>query len=113
MSGEGKGEGGDLDDVRAFRFEHHGEDLYVLSAPIDSPCAASLTRAELEVARAMVCGATNREIAQMRGTSPRTVANQVASILRRLGAKSRVDAALKLAIADPQATAPASSKLRD
>jgi len=59
-----------------------------------------LTSAQLDVARAIARGASNAEIARRRGTSVRTVANQVASILRRLGATSRAQVALKLALAD-------------
>jgi DNA-binding CsgD family transcriptional regulator len=79
---------------------HEGEELLVLSEPVTSAVAASLTPVELEVARAIVQGASNAEIARMRGTAVRTVANQVASILRRLGARSRAHVAAKLALAD-------------
>ena len=55
------------------------------------PCSAppSLTAAEAAVYALLVEGATNARIAEVRGTSERTVANQVASILRKLGAGSR------------------------
>jgi DNA-binding CsgD family transcriptional regulator len=88
----------DAHGVHAFRLEHNGERLFVVSLPVDRSHAVGLTRAELEIARALARGATNAQIAQLRGTSIRTVANQVASILRRLGAMSRSDAALKLAL---------------
>jgi DNA-binding CsgD family transcriptional regulator len=84
--------------VRHFCLEHDGEKLFVMSLPIDRSHAIRLTRAELQVARAVARGATNAQIARIRGTSIRTVANQVASILRRLRAMSRSDAALKLAL---------------
>jgi DNA-binding CsgD family transcriptional regulator len=48
-----------------------------------------LTRAELEVASALLDGGTNQQIAAARGSSVRTVANQVASIFRKLGVGSR------------------------
>jgi DNA-binding NarL/FixJ family response regulator len=90
-------EGGDM---RTFRLVHQGEELLVLSLPATSNLAAALSPAEIEVARAIVRGATNAEIARVRGTSVRTVANQVASILRRLGARSRADVAAKLSLVD-------------
>jgi DNA-binding CsgD family transcriptional regulator len=48
-----------------------------------------LTGAELEVAAALIEGASNQRIAGARGFSVRTVANQVASIFRKLGVRSR------------------------
>jgi DNA-binding NarL/FixJ family response regulator len=100
MISRSKGPCNDSDGIRSFRFEHDGEELFVVSSPVEGSGPAPLTRAELEIVRAIVRGATNAEIAQMRGTSARTVANQVASILRRVGAESRVQAALKLALID-------------
>jgi DNA-binding NarL/FixJ family response regulator len=94
--------------VRTFRLVHDGEDLLVLSAPVTSDLAATLTPAEIEVARAIVRGASNAEIARARGTAVRTVANQVASILRRLGAGSRSQAAAKLALVEAQKLSDAS-----
>jgi DNA-binding NarL/FixJ family response regulator len=51
----------------------------------------SLTMAERGVVLGMLTGATQREIARARGTAPRTIANQVASIFRKLGVGSRVE----------------------
>jgi DNA-binding CsgD family transcriptional regulator len=48
-----------------------------------------LSAAELEVARLAVDGCSNHEIAALRRTSTRTVANQMASIFRKLGVGSR------------------------
>lgn len=55
-------------------------------------CSA-LTSAELEVARLAVAGGSNRAIARLRGTSARTVANQIASAFRKLGVGSRSELA--------------------
>jgi DNA-binding CsgD family transcriptional regulator len=52
---------------------------------------ARLSPAEREVVLAVLDGASNTAIAQRRGTSERTVANQLASIFRKLGASSRLD----------------------
>jgi DNA-binding NarL/FixJ family response regulator len=51
----------------------------------------SLTMAERAVVLGMLSGATQREIARARGTAPRTIANQVASIFRKLGVGSRLE----------------------
>jgi|HubBroStandDraft_5_1064220.scaffolds.fasta_scaffold60366_1 DNA-binding NarL/FixJ family response regulator len=51
----------------------------------------SLTAAERGVVLGMLTGATQREIARARGTAPRTIANQVASIFRKLGVGSRLE----------------------
>jgi DNA-binding NarL/FixJ family response regulator len=65
---------------------------------VTSPEGGSLTAAELAVFSAMLLGRSNADIARARGTSPRTVANQVASILKKLGCRSRAEcAALYLA----------------
>jgi DNA-binding CsgD family transcriptional regulator len=55
--------------------------------------AAQLTSAESDVVRRILAGHSNARIARDRGTSVRTVANQVASILRKLGVRSRFEVA--------------------
>jgi DNA-binding NarL/FixJ family response regulator len=50
---------------------------------------SQLTSAERAVLELLLAGGTNLQIAQRRGTSQRTVANQVASILKKTGADSR------------------------
>ena len=52
-----------------------------------------LSAAEREVATLAASGLTNAAIAEHRGTAVRTVANQMASVLRKLGAGSRRDMA--------------------
>lgn len=49
----------------------------------------ALTDAELVVLRGIFAGKSNAAIALERGTSPRTIANQVASIFRKHGVRSR------------------------
>jgi DNA-binding CsgD family transcriptional regulator len=58
--------------------------------------APELTRIERDVCRLILTGASNREIARQRGTAVRTVANQVASILKKTGAGSRAQLPLAL-----------------
>lgn len=68
-----------------------GETYLVLqwTPPAPRP-GVPLTTAERAVAALVAGGATNEEIARTRKTSVRTVANQIASIMRKLGVSSRV-----------------------
>lgn len=50
-----------------------------------------LSAAQHDVLRLMLAGLSNADIAKTRGTSPRTVANQIASIFRNLGVRSRAE----------------------
>jgi DNA-binding NarL/FixJ family response regulator len=85
------------DEPRAFTFRVGREDLFVLSVPADpSEVPPSLSPAELAVAHAVARGASNEAIARERGTSVRTVANQVASVLRKLRVSTRVEIAARL-----------------
>jgi len=54
---------------------------------------AGLSRRELEVARLVAVGHTNREIAQELFLSARTVDMHVRNLLRKLDCRSRVEAA--------------------
>ena len=78
-----------------------GEDAYALLECPGPPTAAAvltrLTAAERQVARVMAQGLTNAEIARSRGSATRTVANQAASIFRKLGVKSRLELGALLA----------------
>lgn len=61
--------------------------------PAQPPRRARLSPAETAVARLAVAGRSNREIAHARGSSERTVANQMASLFRKLGVRSRSELA--------------------
>lgn len=50
-----------------------------------------LTAAELEITALLQCGLSNAEIARQRDRSPRTVANQLASIFRKCRVSSRLE----------------------
>ena len=67
--------------------------VFAWDAPsADAVAAASeLTAAERDVLGRVVGGASNAAIARARRTSTRTVANQIAGLLRKLGADSRFD----------------------
>jgi DNA-binding CsgD family transcriptional regulator len=51
---------------------------------------------ELEVVRLVLAGKTNREIAQALSKSPRTVAGQLGSVMRKLGVSSRTELAVRV-----------------
>jgi DNA-binding CsgD family transcriptional regulator len=76
--------------LRAARFTLGDDPFVVLSFPLQVPdLPQSLTTAEREIALALLEGRTNAEIAASRGTSHRTVANQVSAILFKAGVPSR------------------------
>lgn len=70
--------------------------------PLDAPAMpAGLTSAEQAVAEQIADGASNHQIAEQRGTSVRTVANQVAKIFRKLDVQSRAELVALLHGASP------------
>ena len=82
--------------ARVSELEVGGETLLVISFPIEDPgLSEQLTEAEADVARLAVAGLSNAAIAKQRGTSLRTVANQMASILRKLDVQSRRELAAR------------------
>lgn len=91
------GERPEGDAPRVFELRFGQERLVVLSMPsvpvLPDP---SLTAAENEVASDVLRGLSNAEIAQRRRRSPRTIANQLASIYRKLGLSSRSELAAAL-----------------
>ena len=80
--------------LAATPFVEDGEEFILLSYPVARPEAwHHLGEAERTVAEALLEGWSNARIAQERGVSVRTVANQVASIFRKLGVRSRAELA--------------------
>lgn len=55
---------------------------------------ALLSGTETEIARDIMAGLSNAAIAERRGTALRTIANQVASIFRKLRVRSRLELSL-------------------
>lgn len=80
-------------DLRAFRFDLGGDAFAVVEFSLPGEQLASdrrLTPAEREVVRLMLQGKSNVEIATTRGTTVRTVANQVARVFDKLGVRGRL-----------------------
>lgn len=83
-------------DRRVTRFRWAEDDYVVLSyPPATPPPSTGLTASEQAVFLALLAGQSNREIAESRGRSQRTVANQVASIFHKLGVGSRAELVAK------------------
>lgn len=82
--------------LEAFTLEVQGERLAVLVLPEQvSVALPGLSDAEHKVAELAVAGYSNQEIASIRGTSVRTVANQLARIFAKTGAGSRRELATR------------------
>jgi DNA-binding CsgD family transcriptional regulator len=77
-------------------FKFAGDDFAVVSVPLVVSMPDTLTAAEREVVRLVVTGKSNAQIARARGVAVRTVANQVAAAMRKLGASSRTDLIVKV-----------------
>jgi DNA-binding NarL/FixJ family response regulator len=84
----------------------------IFTFPIDDNGAALLTASEREVAAAILEGKSNAAIAKQRKSAVRTVANQVASIFRKLGVHSRGELAASEALvwSEPAEEAPRSTR---
>ncbi|MBS2011516.1 MAG: helix-turn-helix transcriptional regulator [Deltaproteobacteria bacterium] len=63
---------------------------------LDVPSVEGLSAAEQEVLALVLDGHDTRAIAEARGTASRTTSNQVASIFKKLGVRSRAELAAKL-----------------
>jgi len=73
-------------------FTADGEEFLVFSWEDEPPSQPlELTVAERDVLARVVRGDSNAAIARARSTSARTVANQIASLLRKTSAASRFD----------------------
>jgi DNA-binding NarL/FixJ family response regulator len=70
--------------------EHEGKSVRVISLPRpDLRLGETLPPAELSVVKSLIEGACYEEIAQMRGTSTRTIANQITTVFKRLKVSGR------------------------
>ena len=79
------------DEQRAGKFSHEGVEYLYATYPSDITLPDGLTDAEADVAKMIAAGRSNAEIAEARSVSVRTIANQVASIFRKVGVSSRSD----------------------
>ena len=84
------------------RVDIGGETVLVFTWPTaEAHDVPDLTVAERAVLHAITEGQSNAAIARSRRTSLRTVANQVASLFRKLGVRSRHQLVAKLAAGAP------------
>jgi DNA-binding NarL/FixJ family response regulator len=79
-------------------FLNHGDDLFrVVGTPRpDLELSDLLPPAELAVVRCLVEGASYAQIARERGTSTRTIANQITAVFRRMKVSGRSELLLRL-----------------
>jgi DNA-binding CsgD family transcriptional regulator len=65
------------------------EDLLLVSVAAPKRRLAGLSRAERAVSLLALQGLSNQAIAEIRGASPRTIANHLANVYRKLGVNGR------------------------
>jgi DNA-binding NarL/FixJ family response regulator len=85
--------------VEVVELDVGSEPIVVVSLPalnLSHEALTELTAAEREVALEALAGLSNAEIAARRQRSPRTVANQLSSIYRKLLVASRAELAARL-----------------
>ena len=84
-------------DVRVSEFSSVDARFAVLSVATPPPeHLPALTVAERDVVSLILRGASNRQIAEHRRTSERTVANQIAAIFQKLQVGSRAELVLRV-----------------
>jgi DNA-binding NarL/FixJ family response regulator len=100
MGGRSKGESGPVPrELRAARLRLDDEDVVVLSfgSPVNDSSSV-LTAAERAVFDRLLAGDSNLAIAERRGVSKSTIANQVASIFQKLHVGSRAELVRKVGL---------------
>ena len=84
-------------DLTATEVEVDGQTFVLLEWSDVTPRALdNLSEAEADILAGILRGESNAEIARRRHTKTRTVANQIASIFRKLGVRSRAELMAKL-----------------
>jgi DNA-binding NarL/FixJ family response regulator len=82
--------------VDVFELAVGDDQLVIISMPSrDAAASDELSPAECEVALDAAAGLSNKAIARRRKRSARTVANQLASVYRKLGVSSRAELTVK------------------
>jgi DNA-binding NarL/FixJ family response regulator len=82
--------------LKSARLMVGAREFLVLSMPSDD-LLDGLTAAERMIAERLALGRSNAELARERGTSERTIANQVRAILEKTGTRSRAELTARLA----------------
>jgi len=77
------------DGICAETFQLGSAEFVLFEMPLEFVPPAAFTPAEREVLNHVRAGLSSAEIARARGTSARTVANQLASMYRKMGVNSR------------------------
>ncbi len=82
-------------DLELYELDVSGERFIVMSLPsgVSGDSYTQLTAAERQVASDAAAGLSNAAIAKKRGRAVRTIANQLASVYRKLGIASRSELA--------------------
>jgi DNA-binding NarL/FixJ family response regulator len=86
---------GEARTTRATKLRIDEVELVVFDVPAPVP-PRGLTEAEREVAELVLEGLSNRDIAERRGASVKTIANQLRRIYEKLGVSSRFELAARL-----------------
>lgn len=73
-----------------------GDVIVISDAALELP--SMLSESERAVARALIAGCSNAEIAKIRGTSAKTVANQLYAMYRKLGVSNRDELVMRLIV---------------
>ncbi len=81
-------------------FRVASEDFLALTFSSTAAGLGVLTESEQQVASELLRGRSYRDIAQIRGTSPSTIANQVQSLFRKLKVRSRTELATTTSCAE-------------
>jgi DNA-binding CsgD family transcriptional regulator len=71
--------------------ESAGQHFAVIAMPLGAKLPASLSPAERAVAALAIAGKSNADIARARGVSRRTIENQLATAMKKLGVTSRAE----------------------
>ena len=91
--------------MRGVRIKQGDDEVAVLELePASASAIRTLTRAEREIVALVLDALSSEEIARIRKRSTRTVANQLASIYRKLRVRSRAELVLALVASEDAPT---------